>query len=376
MKPARKFSAALTLVALVAALWTCSSHRAFSADTWTPGAGWTLIWGDEFVGPAIDSTNWGYDLGGGGWGNNELETYTSTNAYIQNGELIISAVRQANGSYTSSRLKTQGKRSWKYGKVAARLRLPYGQGIWPAFWMLGDNISSVGWPKCGETDIMEMIGGGENRDDTTYGTIHWDQNNSHQSVGSSGRELPDPQFFYQDYHVFEIEWSSSLIIWKLDGVEFFRTSVDITQFPNREEFHQPFFIILNCAVGGNWPGYPDGTTVFPQFMYIDWVRVYQADATPPVPPVAPTLLTASSPKQPRRINLAWTQSTSAGLTQNRIYRSSSGPSGPYSLRATISPATKYTDTGLTSGQTYYYAITAVNSGGESPYSNYNGATAK
>jgi beta-glucanase (GH16 family) len=372
MKSIAKLPAVLTILA-VAALCLCSSGRAFSPDTWTPGPGWTLVWGDEFAGPAIDGANWGYDLGGGGWGNSELETYTSTNAYILNGELVISAIKEGNGSYTSTRLKTQGKRSWKYGKVAARIRLPYGQGIWPAFWMLGDNITTVGWPKCGETDIMEMIGGGENGDDTMYGTIHWDQNNSHQSVGSGAHELPDPQFFYQDYHVFEIEWSSSLMIWKLDGVEFFRTSIDIAQFPNREEFHQPFFIILNCAVGGSWPGYPDATTVFPQFMYVDWVRVYQQDVTPPA---APTSLIATAPKQPRRINLAWTQSVSSGITQNKVYRSTSGSSGPYTLRATISPATKYTDSSVTSGQTYYYVVTAVNSAGESPSSNSAGATAK
>src|SRR5207249_8363552 len=113
-----------------------------------------------------------------------------------------------------------GKQSWRYGKVAARIRLPYGQGIWPAFWMLGTNITSpsVGWPKCGEIDIMEMIGGGEDRDDSFYGTIHWaDANGNHASVGSGRQELPDPQFLYQDYHVFEIEWNSTTVIWRLDS---------------------------------------------------------------------------------------------------------------------------------------------------------------
>ncbi|MCI0746874.1 MAG: glycoside hydrolase family 16 protein [Verrucomicrobia subdivision 3 bacterium] len=248
-----------------------------SADTWSPGPGWTLVWADEFNGTSIDTNNnWTYDIGGGGWGNNELQTYTSSsaNSYIQNGELVIKAVKNKN-KYTSARLKTQGKHSWTYGKVAARIRLPYGQGIWPAFWMLGDNITSVGWPKCGEIDIMEMIGGGENRDDTIYGTLHWDANNSHAQYGSGPRELPDPQFFHQNYHVFEIEWSNLEVIWKLDGVEFFRTSVDTSAWPTMDEFHRPFFIILNLAVGGNWPGYPNRTTVFPQYMYIDWVRVYQ-----------------------------------------------------------------------------------------------------
>ena len=263
----------LALVALISAL---GAANAFSPDTWTPGTGWTLVWADEFSGTSLDKQNWTYDVGGGGWGNNELETYTSSpaNAYVQNGELVIKAIK-SRGKYTSARLKTQGLHSWQYGKVAARIRLPYGQGIWPAFWMLGDNITTVGWPRCGEIDIMEMIGGGENRDDTTYGTIHWDENGNHAFVGSGPVELHDPQFFYQDYHAFEIEWNSTTIIWRLDGVEYWRASVDTTEFPNREEFHRPFFILLNMAVGGNWPGSPNHKTVFPQYMYVDWVRVYQ-----------------------------------------------------------------------------------------------------
>ncbi len=253
-----------------------SVANAFSPDTWTPGAGWTLAWADEFSGTSIDPNNWTYDVGGGGWGNNELETYTSSpaNSYVQNGELVIKAIK-SRGRYTSARLKTQGLHSWQYGKVAARIRLPYGQGLWPAFWMLGDNITTVGWPKCGEIDIMELIGGGENRDDTIYGTMHWEENGSHVMAGSGPIELPDPQFFYQDYHVFEIEWNATTIIWRLDSVEYFRASVDTTVFPNREEFQRPFFIILNLAVGGNWPGNPNHNTVFPQYMYVDWVRVYQ-----------------------------------------------------------------------------------------------------
>ncbi|MCI0351728.1 MAG: glycoside hydrolase family 16 protein [Acidobacteriales bacterium] len=267
-----------TLPSLIAALLmvmiVCPSASA--ADNWTPGPGWTLVWADEFNGASIDANNWVYDIGGGGWGNNELQTYTSSsaNSYIENGSLVIKAIKNKN-KYTSARLKTQGKHSWTYGKVAARIRLPYGQGIWPAFWMLGDNITTVGWPKCGEIDIVEMIGGGENRDDTIYGTLHWDANNSHASYGSGPHELPDPQFFYQDYHVFEIEWSASEVIWKLDMTEHFRTSVDTNLWPTMDEFHRPFFIILNMAVGGNWPGYPNRTTVFPQYTYVDWVRVYQ-----------------------------------------------------------------------------------------------------
>lgn len=265
-----------------------------AADTWTPGEAWILRWSDEFSGTSVDPAKWTFDLGAGGWGNNELQTYTTTNATVANGELTIEARHESNGSYTSSRLKTQGLASWRYGKFAARIRLPYGQGIWPAFWMLGDNITTVGWPKCGEIDIMEMVGGGENRDDSIYGTLHWDANNSHATYGSPAKELPDPQLLRDDYHVFEVEWNSSVIIWRLDGVEFFRTSVDTAQWPTMDEFHRDFFLILNLAVGGNWPGYPDGTTVFPQQMRVDWVRVYQA-AAPDAPPVV------SVPPAPARV---------------------------------------------------------------------------
>jgi len=335
----------------------CCSASGFSPDTWTPGSGWTLLWADEFSGPSVDLTNWGYDLGGGGWGNSELETYTSTNAFIQNGELVISAVKQSNGTYTSSRMKTQGKHSWKFGKIAARIRLPYGQGIWPAFWMLGDNITTVGWPKCGETDIMEMIGGGENRDDTIYGTIHWDQNNSHQSVGSGPHELPDPQFFYQDYHVFELEWSSTVMIWRLDSVEYFRASIDPAQFPTREEFQLPFFIILNVAVGGTWPGNPDATTLFPQSMYVDWVRVYQNTSAPPP---APTALAAAAGNT--QVSLSW--SPVAEAVSYSVKRASvSG--GPYAIIASGVTSASYTDGGLANNSTYYYVVSAVNANGES-----------
>ncbi|MBN1410411.1 MAG: glycoside hydrolase family 16 protein [Spirochaetales bacterium] len=249
-----------------------------SADTWTdPGGSWNLVWEDTFDGPNINTANWSYDIGQGtnGWGNNEWEVYTnsSANSFIQDGKLVIKAIKsfQGNGGYTSARMKTQGKLSWKYGLIAARIKLPFGQGIWPAFWMLGDNIGSVGWPACGEIDIMEMIGGGENRDDTVYSTLHWDNGGSHASYGLS-KELPDPDFFYEDYHYFEIEWDANNVRTRLDGIEFY--VIDINP-AGLSEFHSNFFIILNLAVGGNWPGYPNTSTLFPQFLIVDWVKVYQ-----------------------------------------------------------------------------------------------------
>jgi beta-glucanase (GH16 family) len=262
-------------------------------DTWTPGAGWALVWADEFTGDSVNRANWNYDLGAGGWGNAELETYTTENAVVADGLLRITALKEPNGAYTSSRLKTQGLQSWTYGKVAARLRLPRGQGIWPAFWMLGDNISTVGWPRCGEIDIMEMIGGGEDRDDSTYGTLHWDQD-GHHFTGTSRTELPDPAIFHDAFHVFEVEWTQTAIIWKLDGSEIGRLAIDAATAPAREEFHRPFFIILNLAVGGNWPGSPDASTVFPQAFEVDWVRVYASNATASAPVVTAQPVAASA----------------------------------------------------------------------------------
>jgi beta-glucanase (GH16 family) len=230
----------------------------------------------------VNPDNWTYDLGAGGWGNNELQSYAAANATVTGGELLITARKQPDGSYTSARLKTQGRQAWTYGKIAARMRLPQGQGIWPAFWMLGNNITTVGWPKCGEIDIMEMIGGGEDRDDSVYGTLHWDAN-GHASIGSGRVELVDPEIFHDDYHVFEVEWTPTYVAWKIDSVETRRISIDPVVWPEMEEFQRPFFILLNLAVGGNWPGSPDASTLFPQTLAVDWVRVYTSAATSSVP---------------------------------------------------------------------------------------------
>lgn len=231
------------------------------------------VWSDEFDGTSIDLTKWGFDTGGGGWGNNELENYTNrpANAYIQNGCLVIKAIKESYGgmNYTSARLKTQGKFSFKYGKIEASMRLPYGKGIWPAFWMLGDNITTVSWPKCGELDIMEMVGGGSAGDRTTYGTAHWDAN-GHKSYGLN-YALPSGKFS-DNFHVFSMIWDQQKITWQIDGKQF--CAIDITP-AELSAFQNNFFIILNLAVGGNWPGSPDVTTIFPQTMEVDYVRVYK-----------------------------------------------------------------------------------------------------
>ncbi len=237
--------------------------------------GWELVWHDEFEGNTINSQNWVFEIGDGcpnlcGWGNNELQYYREQNAWVEDGILTIEARHEnfGNRQYTSTRMKTQGKQSFQYGRIDIRALLPAGQGIWPALWMLGNDITSVGWPKCGEIDIMEMVGG-NGRENTVHGTLHWDLNGHVQSGGSY--TLPSGTFG-DEYHVFSIIWNEHSITWFVNDIQFYQ--IDITP-SHMTEFHQEFFFIFNVAVGGNWPGNPDATTVFPQQMRVDYVRVFQ-----------------------------------------------------------------------------------------------------
>jgi beta-glucanase (GH16 family) len=234
-----------------------------------------LVWSEEFNYTGLpSSTYWNMETGGGGWGNNELQYYTDSenNAYVDGGVLTITAREESVGGrdYTSARITTQDKFEFQYGRIEARIKLPYGQGIWPAFWMLGARFSSVGWPACGEIDIMEMVGGSNNRDNTCHSTIHWDQNGSHAEYGES--YTLSSGIFADDYHIFSVEWNSSNIRAYVDGTQYF--IVDITP-AELSEFRENFFVILNVAVGGNWPGPPDGSTTFPQTMEVDYIRVYK-----------------------------------------------------------------------------------------------------
>lgn len=247
--------------------------------------GWTLVWSDEFTqadGSSPNSAKWAFDIGNGsgGWGNNEWQYYTSrtNNVRIENNQLVIEA-RQENymgSSYTSARLKTQGKASWTYGRVEARLKLPRGQGIWPAFWMLGTNFTSAGWPACGEIDIMEHIG---REPKLVYGTIHGPGYAGGDSIGGS-YALPGGADFADDFHVHAMEWTTNRIRWFVDGVQYFNVT-PASLGGDIWVFTQPEFILLNLAVGGNWPGYPNATTVFPQQFIVDYVRVYAASNPPP-----------------------------------------------------------------------------------------------
>lgn len=234
-------------------------------------AGYNLVWQDEFNGTAIDPANWIHETGASGWGNNELQNYTTRldNSYVANGKLVIEAKKENFGgaAYTSARMITKGQREFKYGRIDIRAKLPYGKGIWPALWMLGGNFSSVGWPKCGEIDIMEIIGSEPAK---VHGTIHWDNNGAYASYGNSTSLTSG--IFADEFHVFTIIWDNQKIRWLLDDVQY--NVVDITP-AGLSEFHNEFFLIFNVAVGGNWPGNPDGTTVFPQQMVVDYVRVFQ-----------------------------------------------------------------------------------------------------
>ena len=223
-----------------------------------------LVWADEFT--TGISADWQFETGNNnGWGNNERQYYQAANARVVNGELQITARRENVGgaAYTSARMKTQGRREFRYGRIEARLKLPLGQGLWPAFWLLGSNINSVSWPACGEIDVMEHI----NAENKVYGTVHWD-NNGHAEYG--GNLVTSPQ----DYHVYAIEWDASYIRWFVDGTKYHEILI-ANNAGGTEEFQRPFFLLLNLAVGGNWPGQRIDESKLPATMYVDYVRVYQ-----------------------------------------------------------------------------------------------------
>ncbi len=242
-----------------------------------PASPWLLVWSDEFDGDSINAENWTYDIGGTGWGNAELQYYTDRpeNARLEDGELVIEArweeERIQGREYTSARLKTQGLQTWTYGRIEARMQIPTGQGIWPAFWMLGEDITTVSWPGCGEIDIMENIG---SQPKIVHGTVHGPGYSGANGVGNSYPH-PEGAAFADDFHVYAVEWEPEEIRWYVDDEHYGTVTVD--DVPGEWVYDHPFFIILNVAVGGHWPGYPDETTVFPQQLRIDYVRVYEAN---------------------------------------------------------------------------------------------------
>lgn len=242
-------------------------EAACSPSDYDPGKVWTLVWSDEFNGTEIDTNKWSFEKISI---NMEQQVYTETNAFISNGNLVILATRIGN-IFLSSRLNTLNKFSVQYGKVVARIRVPFGTGMWPAFWMLGTNLSSVNWPQCGEIDIMEEKGGGEG-DRIVYGTCHWYGDGQHLQYG--GTQIVDEPLS-KDFHTYEVEWDDSYIRWKIDNDEYCYADI---RPESMEAFHHPFYIILNVAVGGMFSRIytPSGIKApFPQTMTVDWVRVYQ-----------------------------------------------------------------------------------------------------
>ncbi len=239
--------------------------------------GMTLVWADEFDGSEINSEVWSFDIGDGcdqgicGWGNQELQYYQEDNASIVEGNLVIEARQEPRGgkNYTSSRLLTKNKLTFQYGRIDIRAVMPSTQSMWPALWMLGANIDEVGWPACGEIDIMEMVGGGED-DAITHGTVHWDNNGSYANFGRSFTKTTGK--LSEDYHVYSIVWDEEKIAWLFDDMQY--NVIDIT--PGAlSEFQNEFYMILNIAVGGTWPGPPDETTLFPNWMIVDYIRYFQ-----------------------------------------------------------------------------------------------------
>ena len=261
-------------------------HSASAAPSTRPSGGherWTLVWRDEFDGAngsTPDPTKWVHDVGGNGWGNSELEYYTTRveNAHLQDGQLVIQALKEnykgLDGvvrDYTSARLKTQGLFQQTYGRFEARIKIPYGQGLWPAYWMLGSNIAAGDWPNCGEIDIFENIG---REPFTVHGTVHGPGYSGGQGITGSFT-LPGGRRFADDSHLFAVEWEPETIRFYVDS-SLYRT-ITRSDLPAGAAwiFDHPFFLILNVAIGGNWPGSPDASTIFPQTMLVDYVRVYK-----------------------------------------------------------------------------------------------------
>lgn len=238
--------------------------------------GYELTWSDEFQAAELNLEDWGYDLGRGnnGWGNNELQTYTEENAYIADDEYLVIEAREEpldGAAYTSSRIKTLGKKHFKFGRIDIRAALPETQGLWPALWMMGSNINAVGWPRCGEIDIMELAGGNPSQ---IFGTTHFGTSPGNRSMNGSSKVLPNGAKFSEEFHVFSLIWEEDKIQFLLDDAVFHEVTPASTgdlPYP----FNESFFFLFNVAVGGDFTGAPDDSTILPQRMIVDYVRVFQ-----------------------------------------------------------------------------------------------------
>ena len=234
---------------------------------------WNLVWEDNFSGASLDASKWTPQIGGGGWGNNELQYYTGrvNNATVSGGNLQIIAQEEnyMGANYTSARLRSIHQGDWKYGRFEARIKTPIGQGIWPAFWMLSTDSPYGAWPQNGEIDIMELVG---HQPQTSYASFHYGTAGNLQTQ-STGYTLSSGNF-NDNFHVFVLEWEATALRFYIDGVLYF-TGTQASVAPYNWPFDQKFHFLLNVAIGGNWPGSPDASTFFPQTMEVDYVRVYQ-----------------------------------------------------------------------------------------------------
>ena len=358
-------------------------------------AQWTQAWSDEFNGPAgsfPDPTNWTYDVGGGGWGNAELEVYcaagsnaapcsvSTPNVFIDgNGNLVIRAIRNSSGTWTSTRMKTEGLQQFQYGRIEARIKLTVGDGLWPAFWMLGTNIGSVGWPNCGESDIMEWVP--QYTATTTSSTDHGPGYSGGSGIGARYIFPNNGRVDDSDYHTYGVVWSPyEMQFYRDDWTKPFLTVTPLSiPFGNQWVFNHPFFILLNEAIGGNFPKPgPDITTPNPADMLVDYARVFTWDAGAPA---APHELRAKS-KFSNQIELRWDFDEDAGGLAvpdgYDIYASTTPDFQPSFNNLVVQHyhGVRYIHQGLNPSTTYYYQVRAVGPGGESISSNEASATTR
>jgi beta-glucanase (GH16 family) len=272
-----------SIIAVCFFFFACSEEEMVSqnkdANDWEI-KGWNIVWQDEFDKDSLDLTKWSRETGGHGWGNNELQFYTDSdsNSYVENGNLILKAqvVPQGIGSskglryYSSARLRTYGKGDWKYGRIEVKAKVASGQGIWPAIWMLPTDWLFGGWPSSGEIDIMEHVGYDLG---VVHGSVHTEAyNHKINTQRSSARKIANVD---TEFHIYSIIWDKDKISFFIDDVQYFLFENDQQGNYKTWPFDQRFHLLINIAVGGDWPGNPDNSTNFPRKMLVDYVRVYE-----------------------------------------------------------------------------------------------------